>query len=209
LPTTGPYVVVAALLPAIGKMALPAIENRLAARDIRSAWRLLPELQVGVVQVRIRKACDTLIDVLSQAATARVGISPPFQDLAGTGEALRFARIAVTEKASGSSLVTVFDNTPLAIAAVSAPEAMTRIRSSVLRELNQLPPAERAVLVDTFRAWLRAGGSANDAATAIFCHPNTVRHRLHRIEELTGRSISRPLDTAELCLAFEIEQRLP
>ena len=56
LPTTGPYVVVAAELPAIGKLALPAIENKLAARDIRSAWRLLPDLHIGIVHVRIREA---------------------------------------------------------------------------------------------------------------------------------------------------------
>ena len=37
----------------------------------------------------------------------------------------------------------------------------------------------------------------------------TVRHRLHRIEELTGRSLSRPRDLAELCLVFEVERRLP
>ena len=46
-------------------------------------------------------------------------------------------------------------------------------------------------------------------AAAIYCHPNTVRHRLHRIEDLTGRSLSRPKDIAELCLAFEVERRLP
>jgi hypothetical protein len=209
LPTSGPYVVVAAQLPAIGKLALPAIENKLAARDIRSAWRLLPDLHIGLVQVRIREALDALIDVLGHAATARVGVSPPFQDLADTSDALRFARLAVTGKPSPDSLVTVFDDTPLAVAAVSAPEAMIKIRSSVLRELNQLPGAERTILLDTFHAWLEEGGSANDAAAKVFCHPNTVRHRLRRIEELTGRSLSRPKDIAELCLAFEIEQRLP
>ncbi|HEU4361717.1 MAG TPA: PucR family transcriptional regulator, partial [Mycobacterium sp.] len=52
LPTSGPYVVVAAGLPGIGKAGLPAIENKLAARDIRSAWRLLPDLQVGIVHLR-------------------------------------------------------------------------------------------------------------------------------------------------------------
>ena len=52
LPTSGPYVVVAAELPAIGKLGLPTIENRLAVRDIRSAWRLLPDLQVGIVALR-------------------------------------------------------------------------------------------------------------------------------------------------------------
>jgi DNA-binding PucR family transcriptional regulator len=86
---------------------------------------------------------------------------------------------------------------------------MAKIRSSVLGRLNELPADERTILLDTFRAWLQAGGSANDAAAKVFCHPNTVRHRLRRIEELTNRSLSRPQDAAELCLAFEVEQRLP
>jgi len=34
-------------------------------------------------------------------------------------------------------------------------------------------------------------------------------HRFHRTEELTCRSLSRPKDIAELCLAFEVEHRLP
>ena len=191
---------------------LPAIENKLATRDIRSAWRLLPDLQVGIVHLREPATPDTLgtlIDVLHQTATTRVGISPPFHELAETSSALRFARLAVTGKPSADSLVTVFDDTPLAVAAVSAPEVMAKIKSSVLGRLNELPAEERTILLDTFQAWLQAGGSANDAAAKVFCHPNTVRHRLRRIEELTNRSLSRPMDIAELCLAFEVEQRLP
>ena len=193
LPTTGPYVVVAAELPAIGKLGLPAIENKLAARDIRSAWRLLPDLHVGIVHVRIRDTISTLTSVLHQVATVRVGISPPFDDLAETSDALRFARLAVTGKPSADSLITAFQDTPLAVAAVSAPEVMGKIRSTVLHRLIALPTAERTILLDTFQAWLQEGGSANDTATKIFCHPNTVRHRLRRIEELTDRSLSRPL----------------
>jgi PucR C-terminal helix-turn-helix domain/GGDEF-like domain len=212
LPTSGPYVVVAAELPAIGKLGLPTIENKLSVRDIRSAWRLLPDLQVGIVHLRGHAspaALATLVEVLGHAATARVGISPPFDELAQTSDALRFARLAVTGKPLGDSLVAVFDETPLAVAAVSAPEAMMKIRSSVLGPLDALPAEERLVLLDTFRAWVEAGGSANDTAAKIYCHPNTVRHRLHRVEELTGRSLSRPQDIAELCLAFEVERRLP
>jgi PucR C-terminal helix-turn-helix domain/GGDEF-like domain len=212
LPTSGPYVVVAAELPAIGKLGLPTIENKLSVRDIRSAWRLLPDLQVGIVHLRGPAPTDTLdvlVDVLHHAANARVGISPPFQELSETSDALRFARLAVGGKPLADSLVAVFDDTPLAVAAVSAPDVMAKIRSSVLARLNALPDEERAVLVDTFQAWVQAGGSANDTATKIYCHPNTVRHRLHRIEELTSRSLSRPKDLAELCLAFEVERRLP
>jgi PucR C-terminal helix-turn-helix domain/GGDEF-like domain len=212
LPTSGPYVVVAAELPAIGKLGLPTIENKLSIRDIRSAWRLLPDLQVGIVHLRgpaPAKSLDAVVEVLRQAATARVGISPPFHELAETSDALRFARLAVTGKPSPDSPVAVFDDSTLAVAAVSAPDVMVKIRSSVLGRLKELPAEECAVLLDTFQAWLEAGGSANDTAAKIYCHPNTVRHRLHRIEELTGRSLARPKDLAELCLAFEVERRLP
>lgn len=212
LPTSGPYVVVAANLPAVGRLGLPTIENKLSARDIRSAWRLSPDLQVGIVALkgpRVSEPLRTLVEVLGQAATARVGISPPYRNLTDTGDALRFARAAVSGKQSGDSLVSVFDDTPLALAAVSAPEVMGKIKSLLLQRLNQLPADERSVLLNTFQAWLDAGGSANDAATKIFCHPNTVRHRLRRIEDLTDRSLSRPRDLAELCLAFEAERRLP
>src|ERR1700689_3344059 len=178
-------------------------------REIRSAWRLLRDLHGGIVHVRIRDTISTLTSVLRQVATVRVGISPPFDELAETSDALRFARLAVTGKPSADSLITAFHDTPLAVAAVSAPEVMGKIRSSVLRRLIELPTAESTILFDTFQAWLQEGGSANDTATKIFCHPNTVRHRLRRIEELTDRSLSRPLDIAELCLAFEVEQRLP
>jgi hypothetical protein len=211
LPTAGPYVVVAAELPAIGKLGLPTIESKLSARDIRSAWRLLPDLQVGLVHLigPTPGVLARLVEVLRSAATARVGISPPFQELTDTSDALRFARLAVAGKPSAESLVTVFDDTPLAIAAVSAPAAMAKIKSSLLGRLDELPDEEHTVLLDTFQAWLQAGGSANDTAARIFCHPNTVRHRLHRIEELTGRSLARPIDLAELCLAFEVARRLP
>jgi sugar diacid utilization regulator len=212
LPTSGPYVVVAAELPAIGKSGLPTVENKLSARDIRSAWRLLPDLHVGIVHLGGRATpavVGKLIEVLGQVATARVGISPPFHELAETSDALRFARLAVTGKPVADSLIAIFDDTPLAVAAVSAPEVMTKIRSSVLGALDTLPANERTVLLATFQAWMEAGGSANDTAAKIYCHPNTVRHRLHRVEELTCRSLSRPKDVAELCLAFEVERRLP
>lgn len=209
LPSSGPYAVVAAQVPGIGRAALPDIANKLDTRDIRSAWRLLPDLQVGIVYLRGPDTGDELIDVLRGVATARVGVSPPFDDLTETGEALRYARLAVAGKRADSRWVEVFDDSPLAVAAVSAPEVMARIGRDVLGSLDQLPAEERAILVETFEAWLEAGGSANQTAAAIFVHPNTVRHRLHRIEDHTGRSLSRPRDVAELCLAFEVDRRLP
>ena len=58
------------------------------------------------------------------------------------------------------------------------------------------------------RVWEESDASVDAVAAQLFCHPNTVRHRLRRIEKLTGRSLSRPRNVAELCLAFEVRRRL-
>lgn len=209
LPTSGPYVVVAAEVPGIGRTGLPEIATKLDARDIRSSWRLLPDLQVGIVHLRRPAIQQELIEVLRSSATSRVGISPSFDDLADTGDGLRYARLAIAGRPTNDQLVQVFDDSPLSLAAVSSPDVMQRIGRSILGALDDLPEDERAVLVETFEAWLDAGGSANATAAKIYVHPNTVRHRLRRIEERTGKSLSRPRDVAELCLAFEIDRRLP
>lgn len=52
-------------------------------------------------------------------------------------------------------------------------------------------------------AWRDNGGSASGAAGVLFCHPNTVCHRLRRIESATGRSLGDPKATAEILIALE------
>jgi hypothetical protein len=207
LPHQGPYVVVAAEVPEIGRQALPLVANRLGALGLPSAWRLLPDLQVGVVGVP-RDGLERLAAWLRDNALQRIGVSPPYRDLNQTGQALRLARIALSGSVADAP-VTVFDQAPLAVAAVGSPDVMARFVHNVLGGLDDVPRDDRAVLLDTFEAWLDSGGSANDAAAGLFCHPNTVRYRLRRIEEHTGRSLTDPRAVAELCLALEAVRRLP
>jgi hypothetical protein len=199
----GPYVVVAAEVPDLGRQAIENAEQRLRTEGFSSAWRLLPDLQVGIVVLRGPRPVERLVALLSAQARHRVGISPRYTSLDQTLPGLRFARIAMSGAPPASAKVTVFDRAPLAVAAASTPEVMTHVVSAVLGRLNQLPAAERAVLLDTLEAWRDSGGSAARAAEALFCHPNTVRHRLRRITAATGRSLTAPRDVAELCLALE------
>lgn len=207
LPHQGPYVVVAAEVPVLGRQAFPGAAARLAGVGLASAWRLLPDLQVGVVCLQRDGQLDQLAGWLRAAATDRVGVSPPYEELGGTAQALRFARIALTGSVAGS-LVTIFDESPLAVAAVGAPDVMTRFVHNVLGGMEQLSPDDRTVLQETLQTWLDCGGSASATAERLFCHPNTVRHRLRRIEERTGRSLTDPRAVAELCLALEAVRRL-
>jgi PucR-like helix-turn-helix protein/diguanylate cyclase with GGDEF domain len=209
LPLSGPYVVIAAECPILGKHALPGISAKLRCVDIFSAWRLLPDIQVGIAQVPSSSKRDTMLELIERQAIKRVGVSPQFHELTDTGQALRYARVAMNARSSKSGGVTVFDNSVPAVAAVSAPEVAKKVATVILGQFDDLPSEEKNVLFDTFRAWRANKGSVTNAAAQLYVHPNTVRHRLHRIEQRTGRSLAVPDELAEMCLAFEVRENMP
>ena len=205
LPARGPYVAVAAECASLGRSALIGIEAKLDSLDIASAWRLLPDVQLGLVYVRDDAMLDILKCTLARLAVNRVGISSPFDDLRNTPQGVKYARIALSVEPRDGSLITTFEATPLSIAAVSAPNVMKQVSSAVLAGFTDVDERERQVLFETFRVWADAGGAIGDAAERLHCHANTVRHRLRRVEEITGKSLGRPVELAELCLAFEVD----
>lgn len=208
LPVAGPFVVVAARVPTVGDEPLPEIESKLRSLDIFSAWRLLPDVQVGIVSVTSDQRLERMVSLMSRMTSVRVGVSAAFRDLRDTPRALHVARVMLRGPADSASSVVVFDGSILSTAAVSAPEAMIDTVGGVLDGFGDLPDEEREILFDTFRVWQDSDASVRGAAEVLICHPNTVRHRLRRIEKHTGRSLSRPKDVAELCLAFEVHRRL-
>ena len=57
-------------------------------------------------------------------------------------------------------------------------------------------------LLRTLAAYLEGGGALEACARALFVHPNTVRYRLRRVSELTGRGPSDPRDALVLRVAL-------
>jgi hypothetical protein len=208
LPISGPFVLVAAEVSAVGNEALPSIESKLRSLDVYSAWRLLPDLHVGIVHIHSQQQLDKVLALVSRLASAPVGVSAPYDDLRETPEALHVAKVMLRSQRDRTSPVTLFDGSILATAAVSAPAVMVKSARAVLDGLADLTDEERDVLLETFRVWQDNEASADNAAKVLYCHPNTVRQRLRRIEKRTGRSLSRPRDVAELCLAFEVHHTL-
>ena len=208
LPINGPFVVVAAHAPTVDGEPLPEIASKLRSLDVFSAWRLLPDFQVGIVHIKSDQKFDTIVGLMSRITTARVGVSAAFDDLRDTPQALHVARMMLRGPTDCTSSVAVFDGTVVATAAVSAPEAMVKTVGAALDCFGDLPDADREMLFETFRVWQETDSSVSAAADRLYCHPNTVRHRLRRIEKRTGRRLSRPRDLAELCLTFEVHRRL-
>lgn len=208
LPTKGPFVVIAADVPCVGYEALPNIASKLRSLDVFSAWRLMPDLQVGIAHVASERHRDNIIGLLGRVASGRIGVSACFEDLLDTPIALHFAKVSLRGPHEAGANVAVFDGSMLATAAVSAPSVMVKSASTALNGFSDLPYTDREILTHTFQTWLDNDASVRATAEALFCHPNTVRKRLHRIERHTGRRLSRPRDLIELSLAFEVQHRL-
>ncbi|RJQ81811.1 PucR family transcriptional regulator [Pseudonocardiaceae bacterium YIM PH 21723] len=58
------------------------------------------------------------------------------------------------------------------------------------------------VLVETLRGFLRHGQHIEHTASALFVHPNTIRYRIKRYQELTGVDLSTPDAVLELWWAL-------
>jgi DNA-binding PucR family transcriptional regulator len=80
--------------------------------------------------------------------------------------------------------------------------------NNVLGPLLNTAAEERDLLLETLETYFTAGSIA-EAAKRLFCHRNTVRHRLSRIEDLTGRSVDNPSGAVELYIAIQTMLRLP
>ncbi|MFC4948025.1 PucR family transcriptional regulator [Pseudonocardia sp. GCM10023141] len=208
LPLEGAFVVVAAETIEVGHDPLPRIESALSPLDVRSVWRLQPDLAVGVLSLRKRSRAGDALGVLGRQATGRVGVSPVFEELARASRALRLARLAVAHQPAGPG-VEQFRDSPLTLLVASAPAAALEAAHTVLGTVLALPDDDRDLLLTTFTAWLDAGGSAAGTAAVLFCHPNTVRYRLRRIEDATGRTLAHPADVAELVTAVRAWSELP
>ncbi|WP_236788553.1 CdaR family transcriptional regulator [Amycolatopsis sp. GM8] len=205
----GTYLVVAAETPGLGQEPLPRMENLLRERRHASAWRLTPDLRVGVVSLRESPAADPILGLLKENATGRVGVSPVFTGLGNTPRALHLARVALSSLMAGTSGIVQFTESPLAGLVASDPAASVQLAHQVLRPVLDLPAEERAVLLMTLRAWFDCRGSTKAIAERVYCHPNTVRHRLKRITDELGRSLTDPADIAELGTALRALTMFP
>lgn len=209
LPYHGRFVVVAAEATELARQVLPGVEQRLAGRGFGSAWRHTPDEQAGIVSMRAGAQIGPVLDGLAALASARVGVSPVFETVDSAPAALHRARVAMAAATRGHGDVRQFDDAPLPLLVTSSPTAAQRISRQVLGSLLDLPPEERDLLLETLRVWFDTGGSAAATGERLFCHPNTVRHRLRSVEHHTGRSVSDPMGSAELYVTLEARRRLP
>jgi len=194
LPGRGPFVTVVA-----GRDEAAALERALTRHGLRSAWRPRADDLAGIVAVPQRDDADRALAAMDEAVSDRAGISPPYQELAEAAGGLRLAAIARSSLPDGTRGATTLDRDPVA-SLVAGSDLSGRLVATILAPLLERP--DRDLLIETLAAWLETG-STSEVAARVYCHRNTVRNRLDKIEQLTGRSLERPGDTAALYAAVQ------
>jgi DNA-binding PucR family transcriptional regulator len=88
-------------------------------------------------------------------------------------------------------------------------ERLKGFADSVLGPLRAHDRSRGGELETTLRAFLDHDGQWNATAAALFVHVNTLRNRLARVAELTGRDVARTADRVDLFLALEADAAGP
>ena len=103
--------------------------------------------------------------------------------------------------------------TPRGPRRVHAPAlASGRGRPAPLQRRASWSPIERTEgdygdeLLRSLEAFIEHNGNWERAARELYCHRHTLRYRIRKIEELTGRDLSRATDRIELWLALRARE---
>lgn len=205
LPEAGGVAVVIAEPRDGEERALRGADVALSGHGMTSVWRPEAQREVGIVGLAGTSA-DGVARTLRPHAVGRVGVSAGVVGLADVPHAYRQAELAVQTIAPGETDVALLEER-LPSALLAASPGLTRLLvERVLGPVLALDDDDRDVLLDTLETYLQTGGSAAEAAKRLYCHRNTIQNRLHRLEGLTGHSLSDPDDLLGLALGIRAQR---
>jgi DNA-binding PucR family transcriptional regulator len=126
-----------------------------------------------------------------------------------TAPMLTAAYHSASEAISGMNAVTGWRGAPRPVLArellperalMGDASAVAALHTDVMRPLADAGPT----LTETLDAYLDCGGAIEACARKLFVHPNTVRYRLRRIADFTGRDPTVPRDAYVLRVAATV-----
>lgn len=170
--------------------------GRAALSDVHGTWL------VAIVSGPLLPTDRFLADLVTVFADGPVVIGP-------TAPTLGAAYISATEAIAGMNAVAGWSGAPRPVSARELlPErallgdatAIAALEAEVMRPLADAGPA----LTETLDAYLDSGGAIEACARKLFVHPNTVRYRLKRIADFTGRDPTLPRDAYVLRVAATV-----
>ncbi|QKT09183.1 PucR family transcriptional regulator [Gordonia sp. X0973] len=178
------------------------IHNTAVAHDRAALSVVQGTILVAIVSGKIRANEPFVTELLEHFADGPVVIGPTVPDLIT-------AHTSAVEALAGMEAVAGWPSAPRPVhslellperALAGDPTAATTLIQTLTKPLG----SAGANLTATLEAYLDAGGSVEACARTLFVHPNTVRYRLRRIAEITGRDATNPRDAYVLRVATTV-----
>ncbi|MFF3379124.1 PucR family transcriptional regulator [Streptomyces sp. NPDC002680] len=182
---------------AIALVPLPAVSSE---HDGSETGILAEELLAAVR--------DPLSAGLDDDGRLTIGVSAAVHSAEGLRGALEEARHARRVAAARPGRVCAAGHQELASHVLLLPFVPDDVRRAftarLLDPLRDYDRRHRAELIPTLEAFLECDGSWTRCATRLHLHVNTLRYRVGRIEQLTGRDLSRLEDKLDFFLALRM-----
>ncbi|MEY9845011.1 PucR family transcriptional regulator [Streptacidiphilus sp. MAP5-3] len=176
-----------------------------AAADER-VYVLLPELPHGIAAVtllgwarELAEAATRHLAAATASAPVRGAVGTVSAGLVGTAASRREADRVLDAMASGQVDAQVAEITQVQAQVLLAETlallaAAPAVRDPRLTALLAHDAQHGGQLAASVLAWLDAFGDVRTAAATLHIHPNTLRYRVRRAEQLTSLDLSRPED---------------
>jgi purine catabolism regulator len=188
-----------------------AVEDVLSRRD----GGFLTAPREDVLFVLLRPDGAGAVEELRTEVAARMGIDV----VAGAGSpvvpreigrSLREARYALQVCRVEGRPVADFQTlgTYRLLLTLQEPDALRAFADSVLDPLDRYDEEHGGELIASLRAFLDHNARWEAAAAQLFVHRHTLRYRMRKVEDLTGRDLSTPQDRMEFWLAIRARDLL-
>ncbi|MFH9070471.1 PucR family transcriptional regulator [Streptomyces alboflavus] len=176
----------------------------------------LPALSADVDGAEPGLLADALLTAVREPLSAgladdgrlTIGVSASVHSAEGLRGALEEARHARRVAAARPGRVCAAGHQELASHVLLLPFVPDDVRRAftarLLDPLREYDRRHRAELIPTLEAFLDCDGSWTRCATRLHLHVNTLRYRVGRIEQLTGRDLSRLEDKLDFFLALRM-----
>ncbi|MGY4708897.1 PucR family transcriptional regulator [Mycolicibacterium sp. CBM1] len=170
--------------------------DRAALADVHGTWL------ITIISGQLSPTDKFFNDLLGAFSSGPVVIGP-------TAPMLSAAYHSASEAISGMNAVAGWSGAPRPVLArellperalLGDTSAIAALHTEIMRPLADAGPA----LTETLDAYLDSGGAIEACARKLFVHPNTVRYRLRRIGDFTGRDPTLPRDAYVLRVASTV-----
>ncbi len=200
------------------ELAEAALEDGLAKRSIPAMVAVAEEasakpLVCAVVDTSevepVELANDLHGEISREQDECRGAASRPLPDQA-LRRAFHEARCALEASSMGAEPPAIGSHADLGaftlLLSIQDDEALRQFSNAVLGEIEAGDDPHAEELIRSLEVFIECNGNWERAAKRLFCHRHTLRHRINKIEELTGRDFHRASDRIECWLALQARQ---